>query len=186
MLTKYFTIMKKILAIIILSVLSVSCSSDLDFNQVNDLKLEPVAEANLASFDIPATQFVTGAIEQTLTSDLLDFNVFRDSYFKKSLVRTDLFFEFNNTINRVFIINLIFLDANDTPIYTIPFNVPAYSGVPKSVTKTEIFENTQLDLLKTAIKFAFVITMSPGPALSESSLGSLKFRSSATVYLVFE
>jgi hypothetical protein len=178
--------MKRILATIILSILSVSCSSELDFNQVNDLKLEPVVVANLASFDIPANQFVSSGIEQTVTSDLLDFNVFRDEYFKKSLVRTDLFFEFNNNINRAFIINLIFLDANDTPIYTISFNVPAFAPGQPPVTKKEIFENTQLDLLKTATKFAFVVTMLPGPALSESSLGSLKFRSSATVYLVFE
>lgn len=178
--------MKKIVAIILLSILSVSCSSELDFDQVNDLKLKPIIVANLASFDIPANQFVSGGIEQTVTGDLLDFNVFRDSYFRKSLVRTDLFFEYNNTVNRAFVINLIFLDANDTPIYTIPFNVPAYSGVPNLVTKTEIFENTKLDLLKTATKFAFVVTMLPGPALSESSIGSLKFRSSATVYLVLE
>lgn len=166
--------------------MSLSCSSDLDFDQVNDLKLEPIIVANLASFDIPANQLVTGGIEQTVTSDLLDFNVLRDAYFKKSLVRTDLFFEFNNTINRAFVINLIFLDANDTPIYTILFNVPAYFPGQSPVIKEEIFENTKLDLLKTATKFAFVVTMLPGPALSESSLGSLKFRSSATVYLALE
>jgi hypothetical protein len=178
--------MKKILSIIILSILSLSCSSDLDFDQVNDLKIEPVVVANLASFDIPANQFVSGGIEQTVTGDLLDFNVFRDEYFKKSVVRTDFFFEFNNTINRAYIINLTFLDANSTPIYNIPFNVPAYSGTQNLVTKTELFENTKLDILKATTKIAFVISMLPGPGLSESSLGSLKLRSSATVYLVLE
>lgn len=178
--------MKKILSIIILSILSLSCSSDLDFDQVNDLKIEPVVVANLASFDIPANQFVSGGIEQTVTGDLLDFNVFRDEYFKKSVVRTDFFFEFNNTINRAYIINLTFLDANSSPIYTIPFNVPAYSGTQNLVTKTELFENTKLDILKATTKIAFVFTMLPGPGLSESSLGSLKLRSSATVYLVLE
>ena len=163
-----------------------SCSSDLDFNQVNDFKLEPIIVANLVSVDVPANQFVSGGIEQTLTEELLDFDVFRDAYFKKSLVRADFFFEFNNTINRAYIINLIYLDTNDTPVYTIPFNVPAYSGVQNLVTKTEIFENTKLDLLKTATKLAFVVTMWPGPGLSESSLGSLKMRSVATVYLVVE
>ena len=151
-----------------------SCSSDLDFNQVNDFKLEPIIVANLVSVDVPANQFVSGGIEQTLTEELLEFDVFRDAYFKKSLVRADFFFEFNNTINRAYIINLIYLDTNDTPVYTIPFNVPAYSGVQNLVTKTEIFENTKLDLLKTATKLAFVVTMLPGPGLSESSLGSLK------------
>jgi hypothetical protein len=178
--------MKKISSIIILSILSLSCSSDLDFDQVNDLKIEPVVVANLASFDISANQFVSGGIEQTVTGDLLDFNVFRDEYFKKSVVRTDFFFEFNNTINRAYIINLTFLDANSTPIYNIPFNVPAYSGTQNLITKTEIFENTKLDVLKATTKIAFVITMLPGPGLSESSLGSLKLRSSATVYLVLE
>lgn len=178
--------MKKNLAIILLYILSVSCSSDLDFNQVNDLKLEPVIVANLGSFDVPAKEFVNGGTEQTVAGDLLDFNVFRDAYFNKSLVRADFFFEFNNTINRAYIINLIFLDASNTPIYTIPFNVPAYSGVPNLVTKTEIFENTKLDLLKTTTKLAFAIKMLPGSGLSESSLGSLKLRSSATVYLVLE
>jgi hypothetical protein len=178
--------MKKILATIMLCLASLSCSSDLDFNQVNDLILEPVVVANLGSFDIPANQFVTSGMEQTVSGDLLDFNIFKDSYFNKSLVRADFFFEFNNTINRAYIINLIFLDANNNPIYTIPFNVPAYSGVQNLVTKTEIFENTKLDLLKTTTRLAFVVTMLPGPGLSESSLGSLKFRSGATVYLVLE
>lgn len=186
MLTKYFTIMKKILAIIILSILSLSCSSDLDFDQVNDLIVEPVVVANLASFDIPANQFVSGGIEQNVTGDLLDFNVFRDEYFKNSVVRADFFFEFNNTINRAYSINLTFLDANSTPIYNIPFNIPAYSGTQNLVAKTEIFESTKLDILKATTKIAFVITMLPGPGLSESSLGSLKLRSSATVYLVLE
>ena len=185
-LPKSFTIMKKFLAIISLSILSFSCSSDLDFDQVYDVKLEPVVVANLASFDFPANQFVSGGLEQTVSGDLLDFNIFKDSYFNKSLVRTDFFFEFNNTINRGYIINLYFLDANNTPVYTIPFDVPAYSGVQNLVTKTEIFENAKLDLLKTTTKIAFVITMLPGPGLDENSLGSLKLRSSATVYLVLE
>lgn len=178
--------MKKILAIIILVTLSFSCSSDLDFDQVNGLKLKPTVVANFGSFDIPANQFVSGGVEQTLTGDLVNFNVFSYDYFTESLVRADLFFEFNNTINRAYLVNLVFLDYNNTPIYTIPFNVPAYSGAPNLISKTEIFENTKLDLLKTTTKLTFVVTMLPGPKLSESSLGSLKMRSAATVYLVVE
>ncbi|MCI4442383.1 MAG: hypothetical protein JHC39_02660 [Lentimicrobium sp.] len=178
--------MNKFFGIFFLSILSFSCSSDLDFNQVNDLKSEPVVIANLASFDVPANQFVIGGVEQTISGDLLDFNIFKDSYFNKSLVRADFFFEINNTINRAYKINLVFLDANNSPLYTIPFNVPAYAGVQNLVTKTEIFENAKLDLLKSTTKIAFVISLLPGPALDENSLGSLKLRSSATIYLVLE
>lgn len=178
--------MNKFLGILILSSLFLSCSSDLDFDQINQLKLEPVVVLNLATFDVPANEFVIGGIEQNVAGDVVNFDVFRDTYFTDSLKRADFFFEINNTINRAYRINLYLLDANNSPLYTIPIDVPAYTGVQNLVTKTEIFENAKLDLLKKTMKIGFVITMYPGPALSESSLGSLKLRSSATVYFVVE
>lgn len=174
--------MNKFCGIFILSVLFLSCSSDLDFDQVNDLKLKPVVVANLASFDIQANQFVIGGVEQPLVGDVLNFKVFNDEDFTNNLSRTDLYFEFNNTINRAFTINLYLLDANDAKLYTIPFFIPAYSGSSNLITKTEVFENAQLDILKNTQKIAFVIAMMPGIPLTESSLGSLKMRSSATIY----
>ena len=178
--------MKKFLGIFLLCVFSLSCSSDLDFNQVNDLKTEPVVVSNLATFDVQAHQFVDGGVEQTVSGDLMDFEVFKQSFFDQNLTRADFFFEYNNTINRGFKINIFFLDANNTAIYAIPFDVPAYSGTQNLVTKTEIFQNVKLDLLKKASKVAFVVTLLPGPTLSENSLGSLKLRSSATLYFVVE
>jgi len=178
--------MNKFLRIFILSIFFLSCSSDLDFDQVNDLKLEPVVVANLATFDVPANEFVIGGFEQNVAGDVMNFDIFKDTYFNDSLRRADFFFEIDNTINRAYRINLYLLDANNSPLYTIPFDVPAYTGVQNLVTKTEIFENAKLALLKKSVKIAFVITMLPGPVLSESSLGSLKLRSSATVYFVVE
>lgn len=175
--------MNKFLRILILSTLFISCSSDLNFDQVNDLKLEPVIVANLATFDVPANEFVVGGIEQNVAGDVMNFDVFRDTYFNNSLVKVDFLFKIDNTINRTYKVNLYLLDASNTPLYTIPFDVPANTI---GITKNEIFENAKLDLLKKTTKIGFVITMYPGPALSESSLGSLKLRSSATVYLVVE
>lgn len=175
--------MNKFFRIFILSILSFSCSSDLDFNQFNNLKLEPVFVTNIASFDIPANEFVIGGIELKETGDVLDFNIFRFTYFNNALTKADLFFEINNTINRAFEIKLTLLDVNDIPLYTIPFVIPANTAI----SKTEIFQNTQLDLLKRTTKIAFVFLLPPGvPSLSEASLGSLKLRSSATLYLVAE
>lgn len=178
--------MNKFLGIFILSTFFFSCSSDLDFDQVNDLKLEPVLVGNLATFDVPATEFVIDGNEQNVAGDVMNFDVFRNTYFTDSVRRADFFFEIDNTINRDYRINLYFLDANNNPLYTIPFDVPAYTGVQNLVTKTEIFQNTKLDQFKKTMKIAFVITMYPGPALTENSLGSLKLRSSATVYFVAE
>lgn len=163
-----------------------SCSSDLDFDQVNDLKLEPVVVANLATFDIQANQFVIGGIEQPVTGNLMDFEVFKENSLVENLNKADFFFEIDNTINRRFRINLFLLDENDNPLYDIPFNIPAYTGTQNLVVKNEIFQDAKLNLLKNTSKIAFVINLMPGPPLSENSLGSLKMRSSATLYLIIE
>ena len=78
------------------------------------------------------------------------------------------------------------MDGNDQLLETISFIVPAYSGTQKLITQTEVFENARLDLLKRTKKMEFVITMGAGPALNANSPGSLKLRSSATVYLLVE
>lgn len=178
--------MNKFFGIFSLCVFFLSCSSDLDFNQVNDVKLEPVLVSNLASFDVQANQFVIGGVEQPVSGDLMNFDIFKQSFLNQNLNRADFFFEFTNTINRGFKINLILLDASNTPLYTIPFDVPAYTAGQAPVTKTEIFQNAQLNLLKNTSKIAFMVTLMPGPALNQSSLGSLKLRSSATLYFVME
>lgn len=165
---------------------AVACSSDLDFNQVNDLKVEPVLVINLSRFDLPAHDFVINGIEQSLTADVVSFNVFKDTDFNKSLSRVDFFFEINNTISRAYEIDIYFIDDNDLIVHTVSMNVPAYTGTQNMVSKTEVFENGQLEVLKNASNVVFVLAMSPGPALSETSLGSIKMKSSATVYLNIE
>lgn len=164
-----------------------SCSSNLDFNQVQDAKLEPIVLGNLAYFDVQANQFVTNGNEMPVSGVVMNFDIFRDSYFNNALIKAEFFFEVNNTINRAFILKTILLDSNDLPLYTISINVPAYTGVENLITKKVVFENATLDILKATKKLAFVIQLPPGsPALSETSLGSIKLRSSATAYLVLQ
>lgn len=176
----------RILGILILVLFFFSCASDLDFNQVNDLKLEPVFISNLAYFDVPANQFVTNGVEQTITVDTPTIDIFNDAFFKENLAKADFFFEINNTINRAYTLDLVYLDKNNQALYSTNFTIPAYSGVENLVTKTEIFENAKLDLLKRTTKIAFILKMLPGPILSESSTGSLKLRSGVTAYLIVE
>jgi hypothetical protein len=169
--------------IFILSFFFLSCSSDLDFDQVNDLKLKPVGVGNLATFEVKASQLLFGSIEISTLADKMNFQVFNDVTINKFLIRTDLFFEINNTINRDFKIDLYLLDENNVQLYAIPFVVPAYVPGQLPVTRKEIFENATLDVLKQTKNLAFQITMLPGIPLTQSSLGSLKMSSSATVYL---
>lgn len=177
--------MNKYIGLLVLTFFSLSCSSDLDFDQAYDIKLEPVIEANLATFDVQAHQFVSNGVERNI-ADVKDLDVFNDDFFKENLTRADFYFEINNTINRRFRLNVYLLNDDDTILYTIPFNVPAYSGTVNTIIERDIFEKVKVNVLKNTTKIAFVAALLPGPPLNENSLGSLKLRSSATIYLTVE
>jgi hypothetical protein len=176
----------KILGFLLVVLSLFSCSSNLDFDQVNDFIADPVFIANLSSFDVPANQFMENGMEKNVTFDAQEFDVFQDSFFRKNLRQADFFFEINNTIKRPFTVDIVFLGGNNQTLHNINFDVPAFSGTENLVIQTEIFENTKLDLLKRARRMTFGIRIGPGPAINTSSSGSLKLRSSATAYLLIK
>lgn len=163
-------------------IFSWSCSSDLDFDQANNLELRPIVEANLTSFDVAANKFVNNGVEQSLLIDTPGTLNFDDSFFKDNLIKADLFFEVNNTINRAYVLQFIFLNNANTPLTTIQVDVPAYAGTINITTNKTIYEGATLDLFKQTKKMTFVVTMLSGPPLSATSVGNLKLRSSVTAY----
>jgi len=174
------------IGIFALIIFNASCSSDLDFNQVNDAKLEPTYIANLSYFDIQAKDFFVNGQEQDIAFDAQNFDVFRDKYFKNYLKKAEFFFEIENTIARSFSIDIILFDQNDQVLYVKRLVIPAYNGTKNVVTTTDIFENAKLDLLKQTTRLGFGIVKNPGTPLTVNSPGNLKLRSSATVYLVLQ
>lgn len=173
----------RILIVLIVALISLSCSSDLDFNQANDLKLEPVFISNLAYFDIPANEFVTNGVERNIIVDSPTVDVFNDTFFTNHLTRADLSFEINNTIDRAYTLDIVLRDKNNQPLYTIKLVISASATANP---KPEIFENAKLDLLKSTTRMTFVIRMLPGAPLNENSLGSIKLRSGVTAYLIVQ
>jgi len=179
-------ILNRIPKILVFAFLFFSCSSDLDFDQTKDLRLEPVFVANLAYFDVPATQLVNDGSPQVI-SDVQGFDAFKDEFFRDNLVKAEFDFEVENTIVRAFRIEMLLLDANDQTLEANSYSVPAYSGGSNIIKfPTEVYENQRLDLLKQTVKLKFIVTMESGPPLDENSKGNLKFRSSANVYMVIE
>ena len=160
-----------------------SCSSDLDFNQTKDLKIEPVFVANLAYFENKANAFIDKGREQDLVFDAQDFKVFGNRFFTDNLRKAKFNFEIENTINRAFVISFVFLDTNNQVTHNAEVNVPAYMNVPHIVSYIDDFENQAMDLLKKSVQLEIRIAMLSGAPLTSESRGSLKFRSGATLYL---
>lgn len=163
-----------------------SCSSDLDFTQAEDIELQPVVVANLASFDIAANQLINNGTEQTITLAATDFTALQDDFLNKYIVKMNVTYEVVNTINRGFVLNLFFIDPNAMPVAAIRINVPAAASSPVLVQETIVFEGSALSLLKQAQKISYVNTLLPGPALTASSTGNLKLRSKATAYFTIQ
>ncbi|MTH14059.1 hypothetical protein [Flavobacterium sp. LC2016-01] len=171
-----------ILKIFATATLFFSCSSDLDFDQVKDLKLEPAYIANLAYFDVPANELTDNGGNQ-IVYDSRYFDIFKKQFLRDYLKKAEFDVEINNTIERGFVINMLLLNSQNQILITKTFSVPAYKGSPNVIKyPTEVFENQRLELLKQTERIGFIVLMTSGTPLDENSLGSLKLRSSATTY----
>lgn len=174
----------KFLSIIFFAFLFFSCSSNLDFDQINDLKLEPAVVANLAYFDVPANQLVDDGGNHIIY-DVRGFDVFKDKFFTNRLQKAEFDFEIENTITRTFVVNLLLMNAENQIMETISYTVPAYTGSSNIIKfPTEVFEGQRLDILKQTVNIGFVVMLQSGAPLNNESTGSLKLRSSATAYLI--
>lgn len=173
----------RIYTIFIAAFLFSSCSSDLDFDQVEDLKLEPVVVANLAYFNLPANKIIDNG-EGQVAFDVDGFDALKNKFFNEHLKKAEFNFEIENTINRAFSVAILLLNDNGDILDTSTFQIPAYTGGSNIIKyPTEVFENQRLELLKQATKIGFIVRIASGPPLNENSPGNLKLRSSATVYM---
>jgi hypothetical protein len=164
---------------------SISCSSDLDFNQTKNLKLAPTYVSNLVYFDIPAPEFVTAGSENQFFNRFTT-DIFRKTFFVNSLNKVDFDFEINNTINRAYILEVQLLDLKGIRLDSIDISIPAYSGVVNVIIQKEIFQGKRLAVLKKTTKIEMALRMISGAPISESSAGNINLRSGLTAYFVIQ
>jgi hypothetical protein len=180
-------LINRISKVLCLAFLFSSCSSDLDFDQIEDLALTPVLVGNLAYFDVPANQFTDNGTAQQIAFDIEPFKAFKKKFFTDNLVKAECNFELENTINRAFSLDVLLLDEDEQVLETLTFEIPAYSGGSNVIKyPTEVFENQRLQLLKQTTQIGFTVRIGAGPPLTANSSGNLKLRSSATAYMLIE
>ncbi len=176
----------RFLGILYLAIFSFSCSSDLDFNQTKNLRLEPTYVANLVYFDIPANEFVTNGIETPQFIDRSTVDIFNNTFFVNDLAKVDLDFEINNTVARAYILDVKLFNTNGVQLDTFSITVPAYNGTSNIVTQKEVFQGTRLTILKNTTRIDMALRMASGTAITESSSGTIKMRSGVTAYFVIQ
>lgn len=182
-----FLFFKKYIFIAALVCCSFSCSSDLDFEQVNDFNIQPIVTTNLAYIKENASSFISNGAESPLLSFTSNVDFLNTSFVEEDLVKTELYFRIKNTINRSFVFNIIFIDSDGLPVYNLRVDVPAGNEAKEVIVeKTEIFTAANIDILKNTSQMNFSILLLNGTPISETTPGRVELSSSITAYFNIE
>lgn len=155
-----------------------SCTEAIDFEQAEDIELSPIQEASLIFFDAPASEFFIGGMEVSEASDFIDINVFKGNFIQENLVKSEFVFEITNSINRSYRVQVDFLNALGQIEHTILFSSDASPNNTAVFTKfTEVFDGNSLIELKRTVRLNFTLTMLPGVAINDSTLGRINLQS---------
>lgn len=163
-----------------------SCSSDLDFEQAKDLKIQPVFTTNLAYQKKEATDFISSGTENPIAIYTADVDFLESSFIEEDLVKAELYFRIKNTVPRAFTYDVTFFDVSNTPIYNLRINVPAYDGTEAFVERTETFTEANVDIIKNTTTMMFSSLMHSGTPITIATPGRIELSSSATVYFEIE
>ncbi|WP_299129296.1 hypothetical protein [uncultured Winogradskyella sp.] len=181
---------KKAIVLILFGALatSLSCISDVDFNQADELLLAPVIESSIIHTEQAASHFLENGNELVVVRDSIgNIEIFEDEFVINNLIRAELFFEVTNSINRSFSLQLNFLDENEEVQHTLTFDADASPNGNDIITNyEENFEDDSLNALKTTRIIAVEIRLNPsddGSMLDENSMGRVLLQSKGVFYL---
>jgi len=172
--------MKYYIIIILIGFFSLSCVGDLDFDQADDIFIEPVVLVSLIHFNTEGIDF-PGSVDQEVFNDESEVHFFDSDFAEDSITKVVIDYDMENTFDRNFSIKYNFLDSNGAVIHTTLLIIPANNHTLES----DIFEENinLIDLLRTD-KIAIEVIMEAGAPLNNDEF--FRFKSAAKVFLHIE
>lgn len=161
--------------LVTLVLLMSACVKDLDFNQVEDLELEPSIAVSLVNFELDQNDlsalgivFIPTIMDETLLPD------FNNSLIQEDLNSITMQFEASNTFNDDFTVNVAFLDVNDNITYSLmPMVITGNDEAFKYEEEIEIATNPNfLNSYKISIRLSY-----SGTVINTTVPNSLLFKS---------
>jgi len=165
----------------LLLLLGVSCVKGVDFDQAEDVSVQPIYELDFVYSRIRPINFNNGISNEFIPTlrDTLRDELFSGEITDK-LLAVDLFVSFENSVNRSFGTNLQFLDANNVVLRNIFVNAAAGTpSNPVTTTHTIALTRVELNTLVLATKLVTAVTMSNGATDLD---GILHLKSKAIYY----
>lgn len=172
------------LVVLFIHFIFVSCTKAIDFNQINDLEINPITSISLFYFDATANDFITGNNEIFSTTDFVQIDVFNDPFINDNLIKAELEFETINSINRAYEVQVDFFDNTNQIRHSFRFLTAASPNNEDLTTQhLEVFEADALESLKQTTTMVFTLTMQPGTAITSLTPGHINLKSKATFFL---
>jgi len=161
-----------------------ACTKPIDFNQVENLVLEPVVESSLIFYTASASDFFVGGSEQSTAEDFAEIDVFNNSFVQNNLIKVDFVFNVENSINREYSLTVSFLDGNEQILETFNVNTEASpNNLVIATQHVETFEGASLQRIKEARALVFRLTMQPGTPINQSTPGEISVKSKGILSL---
>jgi hypothetical protein len=161
-----------------------SCSSNLNFDNIN-LEIEPEVTSPLVFFELDQRDFLDENDQEiTVVSDITVFRIFDNTVLKDNLVELTIDFEIENGFDRSFLLDFVFLDEDENITYDVEDFSINTGDLDYSSTRSIVIE-TSPEFLN-SIKVRVDVVLSPSTTILNPDIEkTFKFRSSGTFYLKF-
>lgn len=146
--------------------LMLSCMEKQDFDQFDDLRLQPTYEASILYVEAPEYAIDAAAPVTFFTWDL-NFDAFSENLFAERVRRAVITYEVENTTKKEFDIAVEFLDETGNVLYTEIFEVPP---APTPIYQREIVFGSggnNLDILRNTSGFRVSAEVGPNESTSD-------------------
>ncbi len=166
--------------------LIISCGSDVDFNQTENILPTPIFESSLIFSSLEAPHFIddTTQQERLILTDTTRLEYINSDFFVNQILKTELTFLFSNSLNRAFNVDFVFVNDADEQRYVAQVEVLA--GQPENpsvIASNFLIEEPDLSLFENATKLIYRITLPPTTnPIAPLDLGELKLESKSTFY----
>ncbi|WP_299763232.1 hypothetical protein [uncultured Dokdonia sp.] len=182
---KYYLLYIRVMVLTISLFLCVSCVSDVDFDQTQDIVLSPTVDASLIFFTLDTSDFESVDTQEAVVTvrDTTRLEFLDDDFIRENLREVTLDFQVDNTFGQSLVNRAAFLNGDGEEQFVVIFEI--ISSTDGSVQRTEftqVLSEEDIQAISNANQLANEVILTTNGA---SINGELTLQSKAIYALEF-
>lgn len=167
-----------------------SCIQKLDFEQIEDLTIEPVFKSSMVYFTLNQITFFDRINSLEIVAPIQKDSKFpslNSTFVRNNLIKMEIDFEINNQFDRDFTVGFQFLDDNDAITHSFQTFTIGANNLKFLHREEIIVKNNQLFLSSTKIRVLIQLSPSSNGSVIDPALErNLVFKTAGTFFLKTE